>query len=327
MQSNSLLSQLLTRYRNGNMTIKLIYINVAIFCVTGLLQVIYTLFFRGTDLQAWIGAGLFDFLALPSSPGLLATRPWSLFTYMFMHDLGSITHILFNMLTLYWFGDIFLRRYSVRHMLGLYVLGGLGGAALFLLATNLLPFYTSIQGVQFLVGASASILALLIAAAIGMPNFQINLLFIGSIKMKYLAIGLVVIDLLFLSGSNGGGHIAHLGGALTGYLFATSMVRGRDITAPVNRSIDWLVSLGRSFSTGRKPKMKASRGGRRRYQSGATSASSGKRQQDVDYNAQNKDQEAEIDAILDKLRKSGYESLSKKEKQQLFDMSKRQGKQ
>lgn len=327
MQSNSLLSQLLARYRNGNMTIKLIYVNVAIFCITGLLQVIYTLFFRGTDLQALIGPGLFDFLALPSSPSLLVIRPWTLITYMFMHDLGSITHILFNMLTLYWFGDIFLRRYTVRHMLGLYVLGGLGGAALFLLATNLLPFYTSVPGVQFLVGASASILALLIAAAIGMPNFEINLLFIGPIKMKYLAIGLVVIDLLFLSGSNGGGHIAHLGGALVGYLFATSMVKGRDITAPINRAIDWLVSFVRNLSSGRRPKMKATRGGRRRYQSNRNSASSGKRQQDVDYNAQSKEQEAEIDAILDKLRKNGYESLSKKEKQQLFDVSKRHGKQ
>lgn len=325
MQSNSLLSQLLARYRNGNMTIKLIYVNVAIFCVTGILQVIYTLFFRGTDLQAFIGAGLFDFLALPSSPGLLVLRPWTLFTYMFMHDLGSITHILFNMLTLYWFGDIFLRRYTVRNMLGLYVLGGLGGAALFLLATNLLPFYTSIPSVQYLVGASASILALLIAAAIGMPNFEINLLFIGPIKMKYLAIGLVVIDLLFLSGSNGGGHIAHLGGALVGYLFATSMVKGRDITAPINRAIDWLVSLVRNLSSSHRPKMKATRGGRR--QSNRKSASSGKRQQDVDYNAQSKEQEAEIDAILDKLRKSGYESLNKKEKQQLFDVSKRHGKQ
>lgn len=327
MQNNTLFSQLIARYRNGNMTIKLIFVNVAVFVVTALLQVVYKLFFPGTEIQVVVGPSLFDFLALPSSLGMLVVRPWSLLTYMFMHDLGSITHILFNMLTLYWFGDIFLRRYSVRHMLGLYILGGLGGAALFLLATNVLPFYTNLGGIQYLVGASASILALLIAAAIGMPNFEINLLFIGRVKMKYLAIGLVVIDLLFLSGSNGGGHIAHLGGALMGYLFAINMNKGRDITKWVNASIDSLVSLWRSFSSVGKPKMRVSKGGGRRAQVHSAGNGRGKHQQDVDYNAQSKVQEAEIDAILDKLRKSGYESLSKKEKQLLFDVSKRHGKQ
>ena len=159
-----------------------------------------------------------------------------------------------------------------------------------------------------MVGASASVLAIVAAAAYREPNYPIRLFLLGTLRLKYLALIVIGMDLLLITSENAGGHIAHLGGALAGVWFAAGLNKGRDVTAWINRAADGIASLFRRKP--RKPKMKVHYG-------------NGSRQQDYDYNACKKAQSDEIDRILDKLRKTGYEGLSDEEKKSLFDASKR----
>ena len=251
-------------------------------------------------------ARVFDWLELPASPARFIMQPWSLLTYMFMH--GGLLHILFNMLWLYWFGAIFLNMFSSKHLRGLYVLGGICGGALYMLAYNVFPYFRPYIENSFMVGASASVLAIVAAAAYREPNYPIRLLLLGTLRLKYLALIVIGMDLLLITSENAGGHIAHLGGALAGVWFAAGLNKGRDVTAWINRATDGIASLFRRKP--RKPKMKVHYG-------------NGSRQQDYDYNARKKAQSDEIDRILDKLRKTGYEGLSDEEKKSLFDASKR----
>ena len=192
-----------------------------------------------------------------------------------------------------------------RHFRGLFLLGGLCGGLFFLLALNTFPYFTPYIYSSMLLGASASVLAIVIATAVREPEYRVNFMFIGAVRLKYVALFMVVTDLLFVTSGNGGGHIAHLGGALAGWWFAASLRNGRDVTKWINGIFDW-ISGGFKFSV-KKPKMKAQKGGRTA---------------DYDYNARKKQQSEEIDRILDKLKKSGYASLSDEEKKRLFDASK-----
>jgi hypothetical protein len=159
-----------------------------------------------------------------------------------------------------------------------------------------------------LLGASASVLAIVVATAVREPEYRVNFMFVGAVRLKYVALFMVVTDLLFMTSGNGGGHIAHLGGALAGWWFALGLQKGRDITRWINQVFDWF-SGGMKFKRpAKKPKMKVERGGKNA---------------DYDYNAQKKRQSEEIDRILDKLKKSGYASLTTEEKKRLFDASKR----
>lgn len=160
---------------------------------------------------------------------------------------------------------------------------------------------------SFMLGASASVLAIVAATAYREPNYPIRLFLFGIIRLKYLALIVIGMDLLFITSSNAGGHIAHLGGALAGLRFAAGLSKGTDITSWINKLLDAIASLFNSKP--RKPKMKVHYGTNR--------------QKDYDYNARKKTQSEEIDRILDKLKKSGYESLTTDEKKSLFDASKR----
>lgn len=285
-------------FRKGDIYIRLIFINVAVFVVTALTDIVLQLFNLATG-QA------FEWLELPASLGRFIVQPWSLFTYMFMH--AGLLHILFNMLWLYWFGSLFLRVFSAKHLRGLYVLGGICGGVLYMVAYNVFPYFRPLADYSFMVGASASVLAIVAAAAYREPDYPIRLLLLGTLKLKYLALIVVGMDLLFITSSNAGGHIAHLGGALSGLWFAAGLNKGYDLTAWINRALDGIASL--FACKPRKPKMKVHYGPNR--------------QKDYDYNARKKEQNDEIDRILDKLRKSGYENLTADEKKRLFDASKR----
>jgi membrane associated rhomboid family serine protease len=269
---------------------------VGIFVVTTLIGVFLMLFNLG-------GLSWLDFLELPAYVPKFLVQPWSLVTYMFLH--AGALHLLFNMLWLYWFGQLFLNFFSARHFRGLFLLGGLCGGLFFLLALNTFPYFTPYIYSSMLLGASASVLAIVIATAVREPEYRVNFMFIGAVRLKYVALFMVVTDLLFVTSGNGGGHIAHLGGALAGWWFAASLRNGRDVTKWINGIFDWF-SGGFKFSV-KKPKMKAQKGGRTA---------------DYDYNARKKQQSEEIDRILDKLKKSGYASLSDEEKKRLFDASK-----
>ena len=248
-----------------------------------------------------------SWLELPASLVSLAHRPWTVFTYMFVH--GGLMHILWNMFALYVFGRIFLDFFSVGHFVGVYLLGGILGAFFFVLAYNVFPYFAGVVDVSHLVGASAAVLAVVTAAAVRSPEYRISLLFFGSVKLSTFAIVTVCISVLMLSGNNAGGNFAHLGGALGGYLFAVMLGKGYDVTDVVCRPADWLKSLFERLRTRwvRKKKFTYSPGGKH----GA----------DYEHNARKKSDEAEIDAILEKIKKGGYASLSEKEKMRLFDAS------
>lgn len=294
----TIITDLKENFRKGNICIQLIYINVAVFVLTTLTEILLRLFNRSM-------AGAFEWLELPASFSRFILQPWSLLTYMFMH--AGLTHILFNMLWLYWFGALFLQFFSAKHLRGIYLLGGICGGLLYMVAYNVFPYFRPLTDYSFMLGASASVLAVVAATAYREPDYPIRLLLLGTIRLKYLALIVIGTDLLFITSENAGGHIAHLGGALAGLWFASALGRGTDIVRWINKAVDATTSL---FSgKPRKPKMKV------HYGAG--------RQQDYDYNARKKAQSDEIDRILDKLRKSGYDSLSTEEKKSLFDASKR----
>lgn len=290
----SIFTNLKNTFRTGNILAKLIYINVGLFILIRLLGVIFLLFNVP-------GIPFLQYLQMSSSPELLMYRPWTVITYMFTHF--DFLHILFNMLWLYWFGGLFLTFFSERQLGGLYLLGGIAGAVLFMLAYNIFPYFQTVASSSYLMGASASVMAIVFAVSFYRKDLEINLFLIGRIKLIYLALFTFVIDLLAITSDNAGGHIAHIGGALFGIWFAMQIKKGKDLTAPMNRVLDWVANLGK-----RKPKMKVT------YKRAET---------DYEYNARKQRESADIDAILDKLKRSGYESLSADEKRQLFDASKK----
>ena len=288
-------------FQQGNIVVRLVYINVAAFVLCTLLSVVLGLF--GISAAEFLRS-----LYLPADLLQLLRRPWTLITYMFLH--AGVWHLLGNMLWLYWFGRLFLYFFSAKHLRGLYVVGGLLGALLYIVAYNVFPIFSDQLYSATLVGASASVLAIAIATAIREPEYKINLMLIGPVKLKYFALFIVLFDALYVGSNNAGGHIAHLGGALAGWWFAKGISQGRDITHWVNVCIDAIEKLfSKREPRPRKPKMKVH--------------STNSRTADYEYNAQKKAQSDEVDKILDKLKKSGYSSLSDEEKRRLFEASKR----
>ena len=269
MATNGFVSDLRRRFGQGDIVMRLLYINVAAFLVVSFCNILLVLFNASPLLWS-------RYLELPASVGQFVCQPWSLFTYMFMH--AGLLHILFNMLWLYWFGRLFLLRFSSRHLRGVYVLGGVCGGLLYMLAYNVFPYFADRLSGAYLVGASASVLAIAVATAVRMPDYQIRLLFIGTIRLKYVAILVVVLDLLFMTSDNAGGHIAHIGGALAGWWFAAGLTRGYDITRWINVVFDFFG--GKYFERKTPPKIKV------HYS---------ERQNDYDFNARKKAQSDEID--------------------------------
>lgn len=206
-----IIADLKETFRRGNIFIQLIYINVGIFVIGTLIHVFLRLFEVNT-------LDIFNIFALPASLVGFIHQPWSLFTYMFMH--AGILHILFNMLWLYWFGSLFLYFFSAKHLRGLYILGGICGGLLYMVAYNVFPLFSSQVTGATLVGASASVLAIVAATAYREPNYRVQLFLFGAVRLKYLALVVIGIDVLSITSSNAGGHIAHLGGALAGLWFA-----------------------------------------------------------------------------------------------------------
>ena len=244
---------------------------------------------------------------LPASVETLLGHPWTPLTYMFLH--AGPFHILWNMLALYVFGKIFINFYSVRHFMGIYFWGGLFGALFFVAAYNIFPYFAPMVDETSLVGASAAVLAIVVAAAVRAPDYRINLLFIGSVRLATFALVTVLISFLLIAGDNAGGSFAHLGGAFAGWLFGWLVCRGADAASWVLKPYDWLCALS-SVGKGRKKKKK-----------GNFSYTKSNRNSDYEYNARKRNDEAEIDRLLEKIKKGGYSSLSDEEKKRLFDAS------
>ena len=293
---------LIAKFRTADIVWKFIYANIFVYIILVLIGVFSVLL----NLPSLV-TGVKSVLELPASPVALLQKPWTVFTYMFLHS--GIMHILWNMFALYAFGKIFLNFFSIRHFVGVYVLGGLFGALFFVLAYNIFPYFANVVGSSYLVGASAAVLAIVTASAVRSPEYRINLLFFGSVKLSVFAVFTVLISVLMLSGDNAGGNFAHLGGAFAGYLFAFLLGKGCDVTQIVNRPLDWIESVcsGKIFKRKKKRKFTYSAGG--------------KRGTDYEFNARKKADEAEINTILEKIKKGGYASLSESEKKRLFDAS------
>lgn len=293
----TIIDDLRRKFRQGSMLMQLIYINCAVFVIIAVIQISLMLF--RLDASPFL-----RFLQLPASLGNFLKQPWSILTYMFLH--AGLLHLVFNMLWLYWFGTMFLQYFSAKHLRGLYLFGGFCGGALYMLMFNIFPVFTPIVNYAFMMGASASVLAVVAAVAYREPNYPVNLLLLGTFKLKYLALVVIGLDLLFINSENAGGHIAHLGGALSGLWFAYSLAKGSDLTKWINNAIDLLTSI---FTPKyRKPRMKVEYGS--------------KRQADYDFNTKKKEKNDQIDTILEKIKKSGYSSLTEEEKKALFNASK-----
>lgn len=286
-------------FRQGNSLIKLIYINVGIFIVINVLDILLKLFKISPELN------IADYFKVPSNVSLLLTQFWSVFSYMFLHE--SLSHIFFNMFSLFWFGRIFLLYFSEKQLVGLYVIGGLVAALTYVSAFNLIPYYAPLVSQSLLLGASGSIMAIIVATAFQSPNMELQLLFIGNVKLKYIAAVAVLTSFFGLTSNNSGGQLAHLGGALAGYIFVVSLRQGKDLSKVVSRILDVFSNLFRPKKLKVKPNPN--------YQKAKMT--------DADFNANKARKMAEIDKILDKIKTSGYESLSTEEKKRLFEQGNR----
>ena len=286
-----MLNDLIEKYRTANPLFKLIYINLGVFILVHVFNTSSFLFQTPMfDLVIWLG--------IPSGFNHLLFKPWTPISYMFTHL--DIMHILFNLLWLYFSGQIFLQYFNSKKLYSLYILSGLTGGFLYLLAYNLLPAFSN-QSSQ-LIGASASVLGLLFAVATYVPNYRVNLIFFGLIPIKYLAIASVFIDIMSIPNGNAGGHIAHLGGAISGIYFIQQWKKGRDITQGLEQVIDAILDLFK------KKQLKTV------YKRPKT---------DDEFRFEKAERSLKIDTILDKIAKSGYDSLNKKEKEYLFKNSKK----
>ena len=312
------IDNLRSRYAAATVPVRFVMVNVAVFVIVRVLALVCLLF--AVDAMPAI-----ELLEMPSNPVKFLHQPWSVISYMLLHY--DVMHILFNMLWLYWFGAMFHQIFGTRRFVGLYFLGGIGGALLYMLAYNVLPLFSSTEGL--LLGASASVLAIVAATAVRQPDYKVGLLFFGQISLKWIAIVTIFIDVISIGSSNAGGHIAHLGGALVGAAFALADRRGTDITAWFNRAIDWIVNLTR-----RRPRVKVGNFHNSPFTRTKQQPRDDNRRQPRDDKQQDERdngrrhtmtpaEEAEMDEILKKIKLSGYSSLTAEEKRRLFEVSKR----
>lgn len=285
--------------------VQLIIINVAVFLVLGALFVFSKIF--GADA---IFTVLHDQFTIPPQLTEFFTRPWTLFTYSFAHSLTDIFHILFNMLALYWFGKLFIEYLGSDKLVALYVLGGIAGGVLYLTMFNTIPYFIEAANFNGMVGASAAVYAIMVATAVLLPDYTFFLLFLGPVKIKYIVFFYIVVSFIGAVGPNAGGNIAHLGGAMMGFLYMKQLQAGVNWGSWITATIDWVNSL---FSA--RPKVKVS------YRK--QEANGRKKSTTVPSANFNKISQDEIDAILDKISDGGYESLSKEEKEKLFNASKK----
>lgn len=285
-------------FLQGNSITKLIFVNLVVFVMIKMALIFLLLF----NLS---GSFLLPYLAFPADFTQLLPRFWTLFTYMFLHE--GFLHLFFNMLSLYWFGKIFLMYFSEKQLIGLYVVGGLLAALFYIAAFNIFPYYADRLHQSLLLGASGSIMAIIIASAIQSPNMEMQLVFLGSIKLKYIALVVVVMSFFGITSDNGGGQLAHLGGALAGYLFVLSLRQGKDIT----KGISWVLDAVNNAFQPRKLKVKPNK--TRHKQTMTDAEFNTNKARNMDY----------INKILDKIKTSGYESLSAEEKKRLFEQGNR----
>ena len=282
---------------------KLIFINIVVFIGIRVLSIFSNLL--GSSDGAFIDSYIGPFLGLHTDFMAFITHPWTLFTYMFTHF--GLMHLLWNMLFLYFAGKLFEQMFSAKRLLATYILGGMLGGILEIVA------HAAFEKMQLssdsVVGASGSIMAIFIAISFYRPNTKVHLFGLLPVRIIFLAIAFILMDFLKLGSADSTPHFAHLGGAILGVWSIQNLHASNNI---VTLSQAFMNSVLKLFSKKDATHMKVKKGGK-----------SVRHKSDEDYNAEKKNKQEVIDKILDKISKSGYESLTKKEKDYLFNQSKK----
>jgi len=297
----SITDEIKESFKKGTTLHKLIYLNLGLFLAV---QIVRIVLFLSNSYDLF--PGFLNYLAVPANLEVLAKRPWTLITYMFLHV--EFIHILFNLLWLYWFGTIFIQELGLKKLLSTYLLGGLTGGIFYVIFYNLFPVFEGVRGESIALGASASVMAVVVAVATYQPNRKMHLVLIGPVKIIYIALVMFIFTSLVDFSVNTGGKIAHIGGALTGFLFAYYYRRGKDITKGFDRSMDKIATWFKPGKDNLKVTYKRNTGQKPPAD-------------DLEYKKQKTHEQKEIDHILDKISKAGYDSLSSREKELLFKMS------
>jgi len=290
----NLIDEIKVSFKEGSTLTKLIYLNLGVFLAVKIAQIFFILFNTPQGFES-----LLRWFAVPAYFPDLIRKPWTLLTYMFLHE--GFLHILFNMLWLFWFGRIFLEYLDQKKLVSVYLLGGITGAILYIISFNLFPVFKSVVTESVALGASASVIAVVIAITAYVPNHTVYLMFIGPVKIKYIGIIIFVVTSVLDFSTNTGGKIAHIGGAILGFIYTSQFRKGKDIGKWINRLIDQVVTL-------LKPREKMQ-------------VTHKKSTTDYEYNEKKAQEQEEINRILDKISKGGYESLTKDEKETLFKAS------
>ena len=289
------MSQLKLLWLNAGAGVRLIIINVAVFVLLFLpLSVLHLMNMDST------GDFIMQQMELSGNILQVLFKPWTLITHLFVHS--GLMHILFNMMTLYFTYQLFNQRFDDKRFLNVYFVSGFAGALMFLLSVNLFPLFSENAHSYSAVGASAAVMGVLIAICTYRPQDEVMLFGAFRLKLQWMALIFVMLDLISIRSGNEGGHLAHLGGALFGFFWAINIKKGIDIAAFFNKAqaiFSW------------KPKRKST-----------IKVVHKRAKKDEDYNLDKRQKQKRIDDILDKISRSGYDSLSKEEKALLFELSK-----
>jgi len=284
-------------FREGSALANLIIFNIAVWVLVQAFRIIFFLYNQPD--AAIATTAIIRIFGVPASLPSLLNKPWTLITYMFLHI--DVWHVLFNMLWLYWFGKIFVEFMGNKKLVLVYFLGGISGALVYILAFNFFPVFSAALPQSYALGASASVMAIVTAAAFKVPDYTVYLLFFGRIRIIYMAIALFVFDFFMIPTGNAGGHIAHIGGAMFGFLYIQLFANAG------SRWFDWQHS-GRS-------RFRGTTSWNETYENPRRPVS------DEDYNVSKIQKQKKMDDILDKISKGGYDSLTKEEKEFLFKSS------
>ncbi|TMM31398.1 rhomboid family intramembrane serine protease [Polaribacter aestuariivivens] len=275
------------KYKTGSIIDKLIYINIAVFAISLLITVISGLYKVNQNF-------LMDWFSLDDNVNEFLSKPWSIISYGFLH--AGFIHLIFNMITLYFMGNFFIQYFTQKQALQFYILGTLFGGLFFILSQNYFPLFEDES--YSLVGASAGISAIILGITTYMPNYQVKIPLIGYVKLWHLTAIWLGLDIVGLIGPNAGGSFSHLGGSLFGFLYVNNAS---------NKKIDFFGNFSKYFQKKEKPLKTV-------YKSAKKTTEKSKK---TSYNQE------QIDTILDKISKSGYDTLTKSEKEFLFKQGKK----
>ncbi|MBP7184672.1 MAG: rhomboid family intramembrane serine protease [Saprospiraceae bacterium] len=312
---SSVIEDVKHEFRNGNMVSKIIIVNIAVFVLVNLIGIFIFLIGGGETgfKSSTTYLEFIQFFSISSSWWRNLTHPWSFFTSQFLHE--DFTHLLWNMIFLYWFGRIVGDFIGNQRVLPLYLMGGLVGILLYILV-DMLGF----QGIAgYMIGASAGVMAIAVASAVIAPDYNIRLLLIGDIKLKYVVITLLFLDLIAIASfTNSGGHIAHLGGAIFGWFYVFQLRNGHDMAVPINQLFLSINSLYQQAIGRKKPTMTY-----KKYKRDSEYEKTVDQNNNARTTQNQKNDQQRIDAILEKIKQNGYENLSNEDKEFLFKASRK----